>query len=260
MAFHFSAQQFEGRFESKRLNNWEYPRFSPPRPRGLKKNAKVVAANNGHLLPGVKKEGNSFGQYRGTYELPRRITRCFCAHYDACLSGRHKFAGYPRDLCSCQRENRRALACDQRMTLGQAGDPHWMRQRCQTKCEGLQQIKELHERSERCKRAKCQVVSEKTVLMPPKVCKVACVATEKRRRKRTVTAFARSRPAMHANESTASYEGRHKPYPQPEKPAATSTPGKPKDKPKDKGKDKGKDKEKVKEKGKEKEKISKGHS
>lgn len=47
--------QFEGRFQSKRLNNWEYPRFSPPRPRGLQKNAKVVAANNGHLLPEVIK-------------------------------------------------------------------------------------------------------------------------------------------------------------------------------------------------------------
>ncbi|XP_016980091.1 protein Flattop homolog [Drosophila rhopaloa] len=257
MALHFSAQQFEGRFQSKRLDNWEYPRFAAPRPRGLKKNAKVLASKNGHLLPGVKKEGNSFGQYRGTYELPLRITRSFCAHYDACLSGRYKFAGFPRDLCSCQRENRRALACDQRMTLGQEGDPHWMRQKCQTKCEGLQQIQELHDLSQRCKRAKCKVVSEKTVRMPPKAFKVACVATEKRRRKRTITAFPKTRPAMHANESAASYESRHKPNPPPEK----ANKDKKKDTVKEKEKDKGKDKDKAKEKGKEKEqKASKGHS
>ncbi|XP_017074770.1 protein Flattop homolog [Drosophila eugracilis] len=263
MAFNFSAQQFENRFESKRLQNWEYPRFSPPRPRGLKKNAKVVASSNGHLLPGIQKEGNSFGQYLGTYELPRRITRSFCAHYDACLSGRYKFVGYPRDLCSCQRENRRALACDNRTTLGQEGDPYWMRQRCQTKCEGLQQITDLNDKSQRCKRAKCLVVVPRTVKMPLKSSKVTCVAIEKRRRKRTVTAFSKTRPAMHANESTASYEARHKPNPPPEK--AATTPSKPKDKPKDKGKEKvkEKEKEKAKDKSKEKEKdrkAAKSHS
>ncbi|XP_039498453.1 protein Flattop homolog [Drosophila santomea] len=249
MALSFSAQQFEGRFQSKRLNNWEYPRFSPPRPRGLLKNAKIVAANNGHLLPGVKKEGNSFGQYRGTYELPRRITRSFCAHYDACLSGRYKFVGFPRDLCCCQRENSRALACDQRTTLGHRDDPHWMRQRCQTKCEGLKQLKELSARSERCKRAKCQVVSEKTVRMPPKAIQAACVAIEKRRRKRTITAFAKGRAALHPNELT-------KPSPAAEKPK-----DKPKDKEAGKNKDKDKDKAKDKDKGKEKErKAAKGHA
>ncbi|KMZ08180.1 protein Flattop homolog [Drosophila simulans] len=248
MALNFSAQQFEGRFQSKRLNNWEYPRFSPPRPRGLHKNAKVVAAKNGHLLPEVIKEGNSFGQYRGTYELPRRITRAFCAHYDACLSGRYKFVDFPRDLCNCQRENRRALACDQRLTLGHKDDPYWMHERCQTKCEGLQKLKDLSERSERCNRAKCAVVSEKTVKRTPKAVKATCVATEKRRRKRTITAFARGRTALHPNELT-------KPTPSSEKAAATAS--KPKDKPKDKEAGK---KDKAKDKGKEKErKAAKGH-
>ncbi|EDV45824.1 protein Flattop homolog [Drosophila erecta] len=252
MALSFSAQQFEGRFQSKRLNNWEYPRFSPPRPRGLLKNAKVVAAPNGHLLPGVKKEGNPFGQYRGTYELPPRITRAFCAHYDACLSGRHKFAAYPRDLCCCQRENRRALACDQRTVLGHEADPHWMRQRCQTKCEGLEQLKELNERSLRCKRAKCPVVIEKTVRMPPKVITATCVATEKRRRRHTITAFAKGRPALYPNELTLPHFTAEKP------PPVHATASKPKDKPKDKETGQ-KDKDRAKDKGKER-KLAKGHS
>ncbi|XP_017038902.1 protein Flattop homolog [Drosophila ficusphila] len=251
MALNFSAQQFQGRFDAKRLNNWEYKRFAAPRPRGLKKNAKPLADRRGHLLPGVKREGNSFGQYRGTYELPLRITRSFCAHYDACLSGRYKFAGYPRDLCSCQRENRRALACDQRTTLGDPGDPQWQRPKCQTKCEGLEQLKQLYERSQRCKRAKCEVVIEKTVRMPPKASKVANVATDKRRRRRTVTAFPKSRPTMHANESMVSYENRHKPNPPAEKVTATSA-GKPGNKEKQKDKEKTKEKKKSKEKGKDK--------
>ncbi|XP_017114282.1 protein Flattop homolog isoform X1 [Drosophila elegans] len=246
MALNFSAQQFENRFESKRLNNWEYPRFSPPRPRGLQKNAKVLAAKNGHLLPGVKKEGNSFGQYRGTFALPLRITRSFCAHYDACLSGRYKFAAFPRDLCSCQRENRRALACDQRMTLGQEGDPRWMRPNCQTKCEALRQIQDVLDRSQRYKRTKCQLVPEKTVKMPPKAFLAACAASGKKRRRRTVTAFSKTRPAIYANESAASYENRHKPNPPPEpttkdKKKVKDT-GKDRDKDKDKGKGKSKDK------------------
>lgn len=33
-----------------------------------------------------------------------------------------------------------------------------MRERCQTKCEGLQKLKALSERSARCNRAKCDVV------------------------------------------------------------------------------------------------------
>ncbi|KAH8314187.1 hypothetical protein KR067_012524, partial [Drosophila pandora] len=237
--------QFEDRFRGRRLNNWEYPRFSPPRPRTLRAKVKIITGKNGHLLPDVKKEGNSFGHYRGTYELPLKITRKFCEHYDACLSCRYKFRDYPRDLCSCQLENQRALACDNRKTLGDKGDPLWEKPRCQTKCEGLQQIKQLYDRSQRCKRARCQDEIERTIKLPLKA-KVAQVATDqRRRRKRTITAFPKSRATMHANESVASYDNRtHKADKVPA--AASPAAGKVKDKEKDKEKEKEKDKAKEK--------------
>ncbi|XP_017090668.2 protein Flattop homolog [Drosophila bipectinata] len=208
MSLHFSAQQFEDRFRGRRLSNWEYPRFAPPRPRTIRAKVKILAGQDGHLLPGVRREGNSFGHYRGTYELPLKITRKFCEHYDACLSGRYKFRDYPRDLCSCQWENQRALACDKRRTLGEKGDPRWERQQCQTKCEGLHQLTQLYNRSQRCKRARCKDEIERTVPVPLKA-KVAQVSTDqRRRRKRTITAFPKPRATLYANESVASYDQR----------------------------------------------------
>lgn len=88
--------------------------------------------------------------------------------------------------------------------------------------------------------------------MTPKAIKTTGVATEKRRRKRTITAFSKGRTALHPNELT-------KPIPSSEKPAATvaTLKDKPKDKPKDKEAGK---KDKTKDKGKEKErKAAKGH-
>ncbi|XP_017135748.1 protein Flattop homolog [Drosophila miranda] len=188
MAFHFSANQFEDRFQAPGLCNWEYPRFAPPRPRVFLKKATPIVANNGHLLPTARRDGNSFGRFRGTYELPLKITRSFCCHYDACLSGRYKFRDFPRDLCNCQLQNRRALACDKRMTLGVVGDPYWARPKCQPKCEGIQKIKDLHQRSVGCKRASCKVKTCRTVTMPGKS-RITCVKVE-RHRKRPITAFA----------------------------------------------------------------------
>ncbi|KAH8306874.1 hypothetical protein KR018_009929, partial [Drosophila ironensis] len=195
--------QFEDRFRSRRLNNWEYPRFAPPRPRKIQLGRKILAGPDGHLLPDARRDGNSFGRFRGTYELPRKITRGFCQHYDDCLSSRYKFRNFPRDLCSCQRENQRALACDNRVTLGCCSDPRWKKPKCQTKCEGLQLLKDLHETSVRCKRAKCDVVSERNVKCPPRIkAKTGQVSTEhRRRRKRTITAFARSRSAIIVTEA-----------------------------------------------------------
>ncbi|XP_022220014.2 protein Flattop homolog isoform X2 [Drosophila obscura] len=195
MAFHFSANQAPG------LCNWEYPRFAPPRPRRYLKKATPIVDNSGHLLPTARRDGNSFGRYRGTYELPLKITRSFCGHYDACLSGRYKFRDFPRDLCNCQRENRRALACDKRVTLGVSGDPYWARPKCQSKCEGIQQIKELHQLSVRCKRAICPIKSPRTVCVPAKS-RITCVKVD-RSRKRTITAFAANREPSKATKEEA---------------------------------------------------------
>ncbi|SPP77683.1 protein Flattop homolog [Drosophila guanche] len=189
MAFNFSANQFEDRFQAPGLSNWEYPRFAPPRPRQYLKKATPIVDNSGHLLPTARRDGNSFGRYRGTYELPLRITRSFCGHYDACLSGRYKFRDFPRDLCNCQRENRRALACDKRVTLGTVGDPYWARPKCQSKCEGIKQIKELHQLSLHGKRGLCTLKSPRTVPGAPRQARNKVTGL----RRRIITAFAAKR-------------------------------------------------------------------
>ncbi|KAL0267190.1 UNVERIFIED_CONTAM: hypothetical protein PYX00_009537 [Menopon gallinae] len=76
MAYHFSANQFEDQYNARRLCNWEYPKWYPERPRKRNKTTKIIADNHGHLLEGVKK-GNAWGNYLGTWDLPRRITREF---------------------------------------------------------------------------------------------------------------------------------------------------------------------------------------
>lgn len=99
-------------------------------------------------------EGHFLGQYRGTYHLPLRITRSFATLYNCCLSGQHKYAKYPRDLCCCQRKHVKNQ-CDWRETLGKKGDPLWEKPKCQTKCEGLQQLLDIDELHRCCKHTKC---------------------------------------------------------------------------------------------------------
>ncbi|EDV95331.1 protein Flattop homolog [Drosophila grimshawi] len=185
MSFNFSAMQYERDFRAKSVSNWEYPRFFPPRPRNLHKNAKPIADKNGHLLATAARDGNFLGQYRGTYHLPLRITRSFADLYNRCLSGRHKYWKYPRDLCCCQRE--RPHPCDFRQTLGIKGDPSWQQPAdCQTKCEGLQQMLAINELHKKCKRMKCQPQpNEKQIRRVGE----ASSKYSKKLRKRPVTAF-----------------------------------------------------------------------
>lgn len=102
------------------------------------------------------RDGNFLGHYRGTYHLPLRITRSFATSYNSCLSGRHKYVDYPRDLCCCQYEQQRGQ-CDWRLTLGRKDDPLWQKPECQTKCEGLKQLLAINDLHLRCKRAKCEL-------------------------------------------------------------------------------------------------------
>ncbi|XP_064556310.1 protein Flattop homolog isoform X1 [Drosophila montana] len=184
MSFNFSAMQYERGFRAKSVSNWEYPRFFAPRPRSLKGNSKPVAEKNGHLLPTAVREGNFLGQYRGTYHLPLRITRSFASLYNRCLSGRHKYWQYPRDLCCCQRE--RPHPCDLRETLGTKDDPVWQRPNCQTKCDGLKQMLAINELHLKCKRIRCQPLPKEKLI--PRVGD-ASSRYRKKLRKRPVTAF-----------------------------------------------------------------------
>ncbi|KAH8396129.1 hypothetical protein KR222_003729, partial [Zaprionus bogoriensis] len=146
--------QYERGFQAKSVCNWEYQRFSPPRPRTLKGKSTPLCDKTGHLLPTAKRDGNFLGHYRGTYHLPLRITRSFATLYNNCLSGRYKYRDYPRDLCCCQYQQQKGQ-CDWRLTLGSKDDPSWQKPKCQTKCEGLQQLLDINELHLRCKRTKC---------------------------------------------------------------------------------------------------------
>lgn len=185
MSLSFSALQYERSFRARGLNNWEYQRFFPPRPRNLQKNLKPICDKNGHLLPSAKREGHFLGQYRGTYHLPLRITRSFVTLYNSCLSGQHKYAKYPRDLCCCQKKQERNQ-CDWRETLGKKGDPLWEKPKCQNKCEGLQQLLDIDELHRRCKHAKCLPKGKEKLI--PRVGD-SSMRNRKRHLKRPVTAF-----------------------------------------------------------------------
>ncbi|XP_075232238.1 uncharacterized protein LOC142330677 [Lycorma delicatula] len=76
MAYSFSANQFEKQFKPTCLGNWEVAKWFPERPRAHKTPTKIIVNDRGHLLPGVQRPSKSpWGSYRGTWQLPDKISR-----------------------------------------------------------------------------------------------------------------------------------------------------------------------------------------
>lgn len=70
--------QLEREFRPTRLGNWEVPKWLPQRPRARKTTTRIIANDRGHLLPGVSRPPqNPWGEYRGTWQLPNKISRNF---------------------------------------------------------------------------------------------------------------------------------------------------------------------------------------
>lgn len=69
--------QYDKAYKPTRLGNWEVPKWHMNRPKGRSTVTKVIANDNGHLLPGVQKTHQKHwaGLYLGTYQLPKRISR-----------------------------------------------------------------------------------------------------------------------------------------------------------------------------------------
>lgn len=69
--------QYNNAFNPTRLGNWEVPKRHLNCPKGRSTVTKVIANDNGHLLPGVQKANQKHwaGLYLGTYRLPKRITK-----------------------------------------------------------------------------------------------------------------------------------------------------------------------------------------
>ncbi|XP_014671401.1 PREDICTED: protein Flattop homolog isoform X1 [Priapulus caudatus] len=67
MAYHFSANQYEKEFNSKRLQNWELPKNQKERPRTLQGFTRVIVNDRGHLLSHISQSPRSpWGEFVAT--------------------------------------------------------------------------------------------------------------------------------------------------------------------------------------------------
>ncbi|KAI8125380.1 UPF0740 protein [Lucilia cuprina] len=106
MAYNFSANQFDSVYKPKGLNNWELPKWYPPRPRQRKGSTKIIANDRGHLLDAIKKnDQNPWGNFRNTYQLPDKINRKFVENYNKCLLKKDKWSNFPQDANNCDIDN-----------------------------------------------------------------------------------------------------------------------------------------------------------
>lgn len=67
--------QFDTEFNPTNLGNWEVPKWYPDKPCIRKGCTKIISNDQGHILPGLKKTSSPWGNYIGTWQLPKRITR-----------------------------------------------------------------------------------------------------------------------------------------------------------------------------------------
>ncbi|KAM8864559.1 protein Flattop isoform 2-T2 [Spinachia spinachia] len=90
MSMH-SENQYDGAFKPQRLQNWCQPKHYKERPCAQEGPTTFIADNRGHLLPGVKKRGNAWPDFKGTWDLPARILPCRSA------AGLHRLKSMPLD-------------------------------------------------------------------------------------------------------------------------------------------------------------------
>ncbi|PWA33759.1 hypothetical protein CCH79_00019945, partial [Gambusia affinis] len=72
MSSNYSANQYEGTFGSKRLQNWCTSKGFKERPSAHVGHTSFIVNSRGHLLPTVKK-GVTWPDFKGTWDLPTRI-------------------------------------------------------------------------------------------------------------------------------------------------------------------------------------------
>lgn len=74
MAAHFSANQYEQAFDSKRLQNWQLPHTYKERPSCYDGFTQIIGNDRGHLLEGVpRSQENPWGKFVGTWDMPLKI-------------------------------------------------------------------------------------------------------------------------------------------------------------------------------------------
>lgn len=74
MAKYFSAGQYDQEFAPKRLQMYQVPKYATSKEPKLKASNTFIVNERGHLLDGIRREeSNPFGDYVGTWDLPKTI-------------------------------------------------------------------------------------------------------------------------------------------------------------------------------------------
>ncbi|XP_041470910.1 protein Flattop homolog [Lytechinus variegatus] len=74
MSSHFSANQYEQAFDSRRLQNFQIPKTYKERPSSYEGFTQIIATDRGHLKPGVpRSEDSPWGNFVGTWDMPKKI-------------------------------------------------------------------------------------------------------------------------------------------------------------------------------------------
>ncbi|KAM9855170.1 protein Flattop [Aulostomus maculatus] len=73
MSSNYSANQYDGAFRSRRLQNWCQTKPLSERPTAQRGHTTFIANDRGHLLPG---RGSAWPDFKSTWDLPARIPAC----------------------------------------------------------------------------------------------------------------------------------------------------------------------------------------
>jgi hypothetical protein len=74
MASSFSANQYNNAFVPKKIQNWEVPKEHREDPRKPKGTSKIIADDNGYLLPEYKRSDTAtWSNFVGTWDMPKKL-------------------------------------------------------------------------------------------------------------------------------------------------------------------------------------------
>ncbi|XP_032668483.1 protein Flattop [Odontomachus brunneus] len=84
MSQHWHGHWTEETFTAKRLRNWEVSKWYPSWPDRHCGATKFITNDNGHILDSTRKaKCSSWGTYKSTWDLPKRITRSIAEELSA---------------------------------------------------------------------------------------------------------------------------------------------------------------------------------
>ncbi|CAG9823157.1 unnamed protein product [Phaedon cochleariae] len=101
MSRNYAAYQYESAFRPRALKNWEVPNLFCDRPLQRSGKTKIIANSRGHILPGiVRPQCNPWGDFVGTWSMPKYISRKMADVLNRTDSGREKLKACKARLLS----------------------------------------------------------------------------------------------------------------------------------------------------------------